>query len=642
MTQTRRSCGSWTSPLSPSLVAQAALAFGDVQVHGGQVYWSERRPSERGRSVVMTLKDQTVCDLLPSPYHARSRVHEFGGSSFSVGHNALFFSNFKDGHFYALSPDGVCTDLSRKKGHHYADPLFDPKRNLIYAIEEEHTSQGEVINRIVKIDPTGQREVETVCEGCDFYASMTLHPDGDQLAFLSWNHPHMPWDQTELFIAKLNSDGKALQLELVAGKAKESIFQPLWSQEGVLYFISDQTGWWNLYQVKQGGAKPCYPVEAEFGDPQWVFGLSRYAFLKEGEIAAFYTEKGVDTLSLIDPKKKQLTPIDLPFTEYRHLRASGDTLFFIGASPSTLPALFSYDTKTHTLQTVRENSQVPIDSGYLSCPETLTFPTRNRKEAFGFYYPPKNKDFSKLEDEKPPLIVKCHGGPTARTTSSLKLSVQFWTSRGFAFLDVNYGGSSGYGRAYRERLNGHFGKVDVDDCISGAHYLIARGAVDQHRLIIKGGSSGGYTALAALTFHSCFAIGASYYGIGDLEALTQETHKFEAHYFDTLIAPYPEHQEQYRENSPLNHTDKLSSPIIFFQGDRDNVVPPSQSKKMFEALKEKGIPTAYLLFQGEGHGFSQKETIQSTLNAELYFYSKILRFELKEPLTPIPIANLPT
>ncbi|MEM7175650.1 MAG: prolyl oligopeptidase family serine peptidase [Chlamydiota bacterium] len=623
---TTRPYGSWTSPITASLIVEKALRFGDVKISHGQIYWTEARPDEQGRSVIMTWEQQAARALLPTPYSARSRVHEYGGAAFLATPDALFFSHSKDNHLYSLSADGTCTALNCNESCRYAEPVFDFTRNFIYAIEEEHTPQGEVINRIVKMDPTGNRGCETVCEGHDFYASIALHPDGSRLAFLAWNHPNMPWDGTELWLAQLDSEGKPFRTEHRAGGISESIFQPLWSPDGTLYFVSDRTGWWNLYCEQGTAITPCYPMEAEFGDPQWIFGLSRYGFLENGAIACFYTQLGIDTLAIIDPNRSTLTPIELPFTDYSQLQASGQNIAFLAASPTQPQTLFSYEVATQSLQPLRASKKIPLDPGYLSKPETIKFSTEEEKTAFGFYYRPHNKDFSGPEEEKPPLIVKCHSGPSSRTSSSLKLETQFWTSRGFAFLDVNYGGSTGYGREYRERLKGNWGRVDVDDCSNAALYLITRGDVDPKRLIIKGGSAGGYTALAVLTFRSLFAAGASYYGVSDLEALARETHKFEAHYLDHLIAPYPEHKQRYRDHSPIHHTDQLSAPIIFFQGDQDEVVPPTQSEQMFAALKKKKIPTDYLLFPEEGHGFRKAKTIKQALEAELHFYSKVLHF----------------
>ena len=618
------------------MIVDEAIKLGDIVIAGDTLFWNEIRPMEKGRSVIVKWKEGKAEDLLPQPYNARSRVHEYGGASFVANNGTVYFSNFKDQHFYALSHHGEVSDLSQTDGKRYANPIVDPGRGLLYAVQEEHRSEQDVVNTLVKIDPK-EKNIDVIHEGWDFYGMPALHPQGTHLAFITWNHPNMPWDGSTLWVGELCPDGSLINLKEVAGGMSESIFQPQWSSDGTLYFVSDRTGFWNLYRVGKKEVEACYLMDAEFGQPLWVFGMSRYGFLQSGKIACIYTVKGTDALGILDPEEKKLETLDLPFTTFSNLQVHGNTLYFIGASPTEVSSLIQYDFKT--IKRIRISKKLSLDPSYISVPETIEFPTENGKTAFGFFYPPKNKDYKGTD--KPPLIVKSHGGPSAHVTSSLNLEVQFWTSRGFAFFDVNYGGSTGYGREYRERLKGNWGIVDIDDCTNGALYLAEQGKVDPKKMVIKGGSAGGYTTLAALTFKDVFKAGASYYGVSDLEALTQDTHKFESHYLNGLIGPYPEQKERYIKYSPIHHTDKLSCPVILFQGAEDKVVPPSQSEMLFDALKKKNIPVAYILFAGEQHGFRIAENIKKSLDAELYFYSKIFDFEPSDALEPIKIDNLP-
>ncbi|NGX51659.1 MAG: hypothetical protein K1060chlam2_01532, partial [Chlamydiae bacterium] len=589
---------------------------------------------EKGRSVVVRWRDGEAEDLLPAPYSARSRVHEYGGGSFTVHDGFVYFSNYSDQHLYLRSSEGEISPLTQGDSRRYANPIFDSWRALLFAVEEVHRSDGAVENRLVTIQKEGGI-IDVIHEGWDFYSMAALHPKGTHLAFLTWNHPNMPWDGTTLWVGELTPDGTLINLKEVAGGVSESIFQPQWSPDGTLYFVSDRSGFWNLYRLGEREVEACYPMEAEFGEPLWVFGMSRYGFLPDGKIAAIYTVKGIDSLGVVDPDENRLERLELPFTSLSNLKVQGALLYFMGASPTEVKSLIRYDFKT--VERIRLSKRVKLD--VISVPEMIEFPTEEGLTTYGFFYPPKNRNFT--GSDLPPLIVKCHGGPSARVTSALNLEIQFWTSRGIAFLDMNYGGSTGFGREYRERLKGKWGIVDVDDCTNSALYLAEQGRVDPDRMAIKGGSAGGYTTLAALTFKDIFKAGASYYGVSDLEALVHEMHKFESHYLEGLIGPYPMEKKRYIEYSPIHHTDRLSCPVILFQGAEDKVVPPSQAEKMFEALNKKKIPVAYLLFEGEQHGFRNAENIKRALDAELFFYSKIFGFESSDSLEPITIHNLP-
>jgi dipeptidyl aminopeptidase/acylaminoacyl peptidase len=631
--------GSWESPITPASIVEAANKLGNIVIDETAVYWNEVRPYEKGRSVVVCFDGKNQKEITPPPYNVKSAVHEYGGAAFTVYQGTLYFSHGTDHHLYSLSPDRVAQKLTNETHKRYADLVYNPKTEKLYAIEETHHLDHQVLNALVSIDTTGSNEIKTLHTGYDFYASISLSPDKQTLAFLAWNHPLMPWDGTDLYTGKLLEDGSLAEVEKIAGGHSESIFQPRFSPDGTLFFVSDRTGFWNLYQKGEKEILPCYPLDAEFGSPQWVFGMSRYDFVSASALICSYTAKGTDFLALLDLEKKTLTDLGLSYTSYSGIQVSDYLLYFIAADPEKTPALYSYNLKTDQLNTLRKSKEISFDSSYLSKPETIEFPTEEGKTAFGFFYPPKNREFIGLEKEKPPLIVKSHGGPSAQATATLSLEIQFWTSRGFAFLDVNYGGSTGYGRAYRQRLQGNWGIVDVSDCTNGALYLSKKERVDPNRLLIKGNSSGGYTALAALTFGNTFQGGASYYGIADLILMTQDTHKFESHYLDGLVGKYPEQKARYLYRSPLEHAHNLSKPVIFFQGDEDLVVPKNQSETLFKTLKDKRIPTAYLLFKGERHGFCKSETLKATLSGELYFYRTILHIPSNEPLDPIKIEN---
>jgi dipeptidyl aminopeptidase/acylaminoacyl peptidase len=427
----------------------------------------------------------------------------------------------------------------------------------------------------------------------------------------------------------------------VAGGVGESIFQPEWSPGGALYFASDRSGWWNLYRLDGEEARALHPLEAEFGLPQWVFGMSTYAVVSEREIVCAYTRDGFWELARLEPSTGQLDPIETPYTEISGLRASRGRVIFAGASAAEPTSLVALHLESGRLEVLRRFSDVAVDSGYLSLPEPIEFETSGGRTAHAIFYPPRNRDFEAPDGELPPLLVKSHGGPTAATSSAQNLRIQYWTSRGIAVLDVNYGGSTGYGRAYRERLSGQWGVVDVDDCVNGARALVERGRADGKRLAITGGSAGGYTTLCALTFRDVFQAGASHYGISDLEALARDTHKFESRYTDRLVAPYPEGRDLYVERSPIHHVDRLACPVIFFQGLEDRVVPPDQAQRMVEALRAKGLPVAYLAFEGEQHGFRRAENIRRALDGEFAFYARVFGFEPADALPELAIENLP-
>jgi dipeptidyl aminopeptidase/acylaminoacyl peptidase len=634
--------GSWKSPITSDLIVSGTIGLGQIAIDGEDVYWVETRPQEKGRYVVVKLPpDGRIVEVTPNPFNARTRVHEYGGGGFTVGAGVIYFSNFADQRLYSFdgaeNPQAITPEAEMR----YADGVIDRRRNRMICVREDHSAPGrEAVNSIVGIPLSGSGSQVTLAGGADFYSSPRLNPEGSRLAWLQWSHPNMPWDGTELWVADVQEDGSAPNPVRVAGGIEESIFQPEWSPAGELHFISDRSGWWNLYRWREDGIEALYPMEAEFGLPQWVFGMSTYAFESANRIICAYIERGFSKLAVLDAKTGELEKIESPFTRIDGVRAGPGQAVFIAASPTEAASIVRFDLDNHRFETLRRSSELTIDTEYISAPQAVEFPTEYGLKAHAFFYPPRNCDFIAPENERPPLLVMSHGGPTAATSPTLRLSIQYWTSRGVAVLDVNYGGSTGYGREYRERLSGRWGVVDVDDCVNGARYLAERGLVDGGRLAITGGSAGGYTTLCALTFRDAFKAGASHYGVSDLEALEVDTHKFESRYTHKLVAPYPERADLYRERSPIHHTNMLSSPVIFFQGLEDKIVPPNQAEMMVNALRAKGLPVAYITFEGEQHGFRQAANIKRALDGEFYFYSRVFGFELADEVEPVPIENL--
>jgi dipeptidyl aminopeptidase/acylaminoacyl peptidase len=630
--------GSWKSPITSDLIVAGSIRLGEIRLEGETVYWSEGRPTEGGRTVVVKrTPDGKITDLTPAPLNVRTRVHEYGGGAFNVLDGTLYFSNFADQRLYRQAGEGAPEPITPEAPIRYADAVWDNVHCRILCIREDHSSdEQEPVNQIVAVAD----DVKILVWGNDFYASPRLSPDGSQLAWMTWNHPNMPWDGTELWMAEVNTDGSLGEALKIAGGLTESIFQPEWSPDGVLHFISDRTNWWNLYRWQDGKTQALCPKAAEFGLPQWGLAMTTYGFESAESLICSYTEDGIQHLARLHTQTLELSEIETPYSSIGGLQVTSGFAAFVGGSVVQPGVLALLNLTTGSIEEIRRSSDITIDPGYLSIPQVLEFPTEQGLTAYGFYYPPQNQDFTAPPNERPPLLVKSHGGPTASTSTTFNPGIQYWTSRGIAVLDVNYGGSTGYGRAYRDRLKGQWGVVDVDDCVNGAKYLAAQGWVDGDRLCIDGGSAGGYTTLAALAFRDVFKAGASFYGVSDLTALATDTHKFESRYLDGLIGAYPEEAELYRARSPINAVDQLSCPVIFFQGDEDKIVPPNQAEMMVEALKAKGLPVAYVLYEGEQHGFRKAENIKRTLDGELYFYAQVFGFELAEVVEAVAIANL--
>jgi len=636
--------GTWRSPITADLIVSQTIVLSSPLIDRNDVYWLETRPSEGGRSVlVRRAADGTTTDVSPSGFNVRTRAHEYGGGAVLISDGTVYFSNFDDNRLYRQAGGSQPEPLTVAQAQRFADLQLDRWRNRLIAVREDHReSELHPANTLVAVDLAGEpNDGHILVQGSDFYASPRLSADGTRLAWLSWNQPNMPWDGCELWTARFEADGSLGNRQLVAGGADESIFQPVWGPDGALYFISDRTGWWNMYRLRDGEAQALYPMDAEWGLPQWVFGLTTYAWETTDRLLVVYSQGGTQHLARLYLESGDLEHIDTPYTTLSGPRTGNSSAVLVAGRPDQPTAIVRLDLASGSWETLRRSSETQIDAGFLSPPEAIEFPTDGGVTAHAFFYPPRNQHYRGPDDERAPLIVISHGGPTGATSAAFSLALQFWTSRGFGVVDVNNGGSTGYGRAYRRRLNGGWGIVDVNDCINAARFLVERGDADPQRLIIRGGSAGGYTTLAALAFRNTFRAGASYYGVSDIEALVRDCHKFEAQYEHSLIGPYPERSDLYRERSPIHYVDNIACPIILFQGLEDRVVPPNQSQMMYEAVVRRGVPAAYVEFAGEGHGFRRAENIKRSLENELYFYGRVFGFEPADELDEVPIANLP-
>jgi dipeptidyl aminopeptidase/acylaminoacyl peptidase len=640
--------GAWPSPISAERVAEGGVRLAEPFVEGDVVTWRESRPAEGGRAVVVRADPWSgPVDITPEGFNVRDRVHEYGGGAYAVHEGVVVFADFADQRLYRQDPGAaprpITPEPARPGADRYADMSVSPDGRLVACVRERHEGDGLPVNELVVLPFDGSSSPVEVAAGRDFYACPRFSPDGGRLAWIEWDMPQMPWDGTELMVAPVRQDGGLEEPRSVAGGPRESIFQPAWSPDDQLHFVSDRTGWWNLYRQDADGSQVgLAPRDVEFGVPLWQFRYSTYAFLSDGRIACVWRDRGVHHLGLLDPTTSELIELDLPYTCFDppYIDAEGMRVAFIASSPTEPPQVVTLDFGTRGVDVLRVSEDVGVDPSYLSIPEPIEFPTEGGT-AFAYHYPPRNPDVAAPEGERPPLIVKAHGGPTSETVPDLDLEIQYFTSRGFAVVDVNYGGSTGYGRGYRERLYGQWGVVDVVDCINAARFLADRGDADPARSVITGGSAGGWTTLCALTFHDAFACGASYYGVADLEPFATFTHKFELKYTDQLVGPWPEARELWNARSPVRFADLLSRPVLLLQGLEDEVVPPSQAEIVVEALEARGIPYAYLAFEGEQHGFRKAATIVRALEAELVFYGAILGFEPADDVPGLDIRHHP-
>jgi dipeptidyl aminopeptidase/acylaminoacyl peptidase len=685
--------GSWPTPITSELVVRAAAGLGGVSVQGETVTWAELRPEEAGRTqIVQRLGDGPAVDLLPGGFNARTAVHEYGGGAWWVAGRTLWFVDWGDQRLHRLTgramPVPVTPEPDAPRGDRWADGDVSPDGRWMLVVREHHPpgkGPADVVNEVVVLDATGEVAPRPLVTGPDFVADPRFSPDGTRVCWLQWSHPDMPWDGTELCVADLRATdtGPALaHPTVVAGGPDqgrggtgdgESVSQPRWAADGSLWFVSDRTGWWNLYRWRAGAeVEPMVTMDAEIGVPQWVFGQSRYAFLAGDRVAFAYQRDGLDHLAVRLPAGR-IVDLDLPYTSVASVQADGDRVVFVGASATAEPAVVGMRVdpsgragELDVIRPPRDLAAFGAGPEWFSVPEAISFPTTGGRTAHALFYPPTSPEAPPApapgeappapgetpppgevtsppaSQEAPPLLVVIHGGPTAAARPMLQLGIQYWTSRGFAVVDVNYGGSTGYGRAYRNLLRGAWGVVDLDDCEAAARWLADQGRVDAARLCIRGGSAGGYTTLAALAFRDTFAAGASHFGVADLEALATETHKFESRYLDGLVGPYPARRDLYTERSPIHHVDGFDRPLIVLQGLEDEVVPPDQAEMIVDALRAKGVPVAYVAFAGEQHGFRQAANIRRALDAELSFYAQVFGFDLPpdEGIDPLEVENL--
>ncbi len=632
--------GSWQSAITSELIVSDSISIDEPRITAAAIFYIERRPAENGRCVIVKATKNHSVDILPAPYSARSRVHEYGGGCYCIDENGadprVFFINDSDQDIYSIKNEQL-NRITREENKRFSDFSYDQKFNRLIAICESH-DRDTVSNTIVGIDVTSG-EITTLEQGNDFYASPRLNPSATRLCWQSWDHPAMPWDGNRLWLADIDPDGQLASKVTVAGGDEVSVFQPQWSPGGTLYFIADDTGWWHLYRYQHAEQSATVEQlshgEKEFGLPQWVFAQSTYAFINDEQIICCYREQGETELALLQPGEPDASRVEVcklptPWQEFSAICATGNRIGFIASSDQQFPQLVSASVSDGKLLTdiIKTACSLPVATGYFSKVRGIRFKNRHRQTVYANYYPPTNPDYPHTDTGTPPLIVICHGGPTGQSSKALDPRKQFWTSRGFALLDVNYSGSTGYGRQYRLRLDGNWGLLDVEDCCDAALHAVAQGLANREQLIIRGSSAGGFTVLAALTFEQVFSAGASYYGISDLTTLATDTHKFEARYLDRLIGPYPEKKTVYEQRSPINSSDRFNCPVIFFQGMEDRVVPREQAEKMVAALEKKGLPVAAQYYAGEQHGFRKAETIVQSLENELAFYQLV--FGLKE------------
>jgi dipeptidyl aminopeptidase/acylaminoacyl peptidase len=646
--------GAWKSPINAEMVAQSGTGSSalprELRVDNNHVYWVELRPEEKGRYVIVTLQpDGSKRVITPEGFSTRSRVNEYGGGVYCVRDGTIIFVNDEDQRLYRQDDDRVPVPITPevKKGRsiRYADGVFSPDGKWMAWVQERHEPDGSIHNSIVVIACDGSSNPHTLTSGHDFFSNPRFSPDGSMISWLTWDHPRMPWDGTELWTTPfILEDSPSNPKKNVAGAQDVSVFQPEWGQDGLLYFVSDETGWWNIFRINaDGSAENLTPIEAEFGYPQWLFGFSTYTFLSTKKILAMFKVKGQAMLGVIDVEEKRVREVAHTYTTFENPSICADdtqAAWFFAGSPEHPPALCRFELKNDSTQKVLDLFDLPINMDTISYPEQIVFENHLGTDTYAYFYPPRNSSYKGPNGHQPPLMVKSHGGPTSSAKPHLQLEIQYWTSRGYAVVDVDYSGSIGYGRSYRERINGRMGVIDVDDCVRTAKYLVEIGAVDPNRLIIRGSSAGGYVTLCALTSYDLFAAGSSYYGIADLETLANYSHNFEAHYLDTLVGPYPEEKELLRQRSPIHQVENLNCPMILIQGLNDSVVPPNQSEQMVAALNTKGLAYAYLTFEGEGHGFKRSETISKALEAEDFFFRKVLGISLSDPRTSIEIMNL--
>jgi dipeptidyl aminopeptidase/acylaminoacyl peptidase len=633
--------GSWASAVTAETVAAGRHSIDDLRSVNGRLYWTQSQPEEGGIVALFGMTPGAAASRLTATgTNVRTRVHEYGGAPYVVLDQTVYFSRFEDQRLYAIKSGGAAEAVT-PAGYRYADckPRPGDVAELI-CVREDHTDPAHVRNALVRLPMPGNGAGDVLYADSDFVAYPRLSSDGKQIAFITWNHPNMPWDGTELKVAEFA--GSTLKdLTTVAGSASESVIEPQWGADGTLYFISDRSGFWNLYARHGSQIRALSPRAAEFASPLWSLGQSNYALLGDGHALVRFDDRGIDRLAVLDLGRGTLRMLDLPYVEYEQLTPmDAQHVALIARSARAPSAIVAIDVRSGHAETLRSVGRAELAPAAVSVATAIDFPSAHGRTAHALYYPPVNPDFHAPQGSLPPLLTLVHGGPTSQASPSYSSSIQFWTSRGFAVVDVNHGGSSGFGRAFRQELNGNWGVVDVEDVIAAARYLVAIGRVDAAHVAIRGGSAGGYTVLRALGTSDVFRAGADYFGISDMTALARDTHKFESHYIDSLIGPLPQSQAIYDSRSPLNHLDGFKVPLIVFQGADDPIVPPSQSERIVEALRARHEPVAYILYPGESHGFRKPDTTIHSLQAELSFYGQVFGFSPADHLPALKIENL--
>jgi dipeptidyl aminopeptidase/acylaminoacyl peptidase len=618
-------------------LAEGAIALADLRVAGSRLYWLETRPAEGGRVVVMTLDGGAARQLTPEGFNARTRVHEYGGASYVVAPDGLWFSHFRDQKLYR-QVGGAAPEAMTPQGYRYADAVPAPGGGLI-AVREDHTDPAKVRNAVVRLSGRPGDAGTVLFGDSDFVAYPRVSPDGRRLAWIAWDFPAMPWDATRLHVAELTEAGLSNR-RTIAGGPDISAMEPQWAADGTLTWISDESGFWNLYDDHGGSPRAILPRQAEFAGPLWGLGQANYALMPRGRIVAAAREAGGEALLVIERGGGEVRRVSLPFLALGAIHRLDDArIVAIVHSATETSAVAIIDLETGFHEIVRRPSSAGLPAAAIARAEAISFPSAGGRTAHALYYPPTNPDFTAAAGERPPLIVQAHGGPTGGASGAFSLANQYWTSRGFALVDVDYGGSAGYGRAYRQLLQGAWGVVDVEDVIAAARHLADSGRVDPKRIAIHGGSAGGFTVLAALSQSDVFAAGGDFFGVADLEALARDTHKFESRYLDGLIGPWPEAKAVYDARSPINYLERFTAPLLILQGAEDPIVPPNQAYMIRDALKARGVPVAYIEFAGEGHGFRRAENIIRAKEAELYFYGKVFGFSPADEIAPVEIEN---
>lgn len=632
--------GTWKSPVSTRMVTDGVIRLEDLWLDGPDLYWLEGRPHENGRRVlVRQSSDDPPQDMMARDWDIGSRVHEYGGGAATVVQGVVYFSDDRDQRLYRLSPGREPEPITVVKDDvRYGDLAWDPERSRLVAVQETHGPDGSITNAIVAIPVSGpNRSPVVLASGHDFYMAPRISPNGRHLAFLSWDYPEMPWSGAALFVASLSGAGAADDPIMVCGGPDESAAQPLWSSDNQLYFLSDRNGWWNIWTFRSSRVVPITTLHADFGDASWTFGQAAYGFCSSDEIFATYSMGGQAKFVRIDVRSREMTHISCPFTTLAHVRVSAARVAMIAGSDRAPRSVVFYDLESRRYHLQTRENDIVLNDDDISLPQPVEFPNEDGQIAYGFYYPPKNREYLPPEGERPPLVLEIHGGPTDRCYPEFRLDIQFWTTRGFAVVQVNHGGSTGYGRAYRDRINGRWGIVDIGDIVSASEFLARYGKADPRRLVIRGVRAGGYTALMALATRDLFRAASTYCGVSDLKALRNSLPKFESHYLDILVGPYDE--TLYRDRSPIHHVDTIRSPLLAFHGLEDRIVNPEQTQRMVESLAARGHEVIAQLIPGEGHELSHPATIERILDAELAFFARVLNVRLPDRNQGIPVEN---